>query len=101
MCVCCLVPSEIEELQALEKRNKKKNDHLRHVRTKNFSQKEEWLRAVISEDRQLVSEYYSRLEGLRQTFIQGLYQRVFPMEVLPLSLADEGAEGCTLYQLFS
>lgn len=85
--------AEMEELQALEKSNKRRNEHLEHVRTKNFSQKEEWLRAIIREDREVVSQNFSNLEDLRQKFIMGLYYRVFPIEVLPLSLADEGAEG--------
>ncbi len=95
--MCVLMAAELVELQALENSNKSRTERLKYVRTKNFSQKEEFLRAVIREGTDAVSQNFSNLEDMRRNFITGLYYMVFPIEVLPLSLADEGADGKNRY----
>ena len=52
----------------------------------------------IAKEREVLETRLSELEGVRRRFVTELYHKVFPMEVLPLSDADAGAEGqsCTV-----
>ena len=88
-----IIPTELEELRVLDKTNSRRSDHLKHVQSKNFSQKEEALNSYIGKDREASQWSSSKLEASRKKFITGLYRQVFPIEVLPLSHEDQGAEG--------
>jgi hypothetical protein len=88
-----LIRVELEELQLLEKTNRRRAERLEHVGGKNFQQKERVMALGIAEERRALGERLSELVVVRQKLISDLYHRVFPMEVLPLSNADAGAEG--------
>lgn len=77
----------------MEKSNARRSDHLKHVRSKNFAKKEETLKEYLMKDTEVSQKRVLRLEVCRKTFIAGLNEKVFPIEVLPLSHEDEGAEG--------
>ena len=77
----------------LERTNKRRAERLRHVGSKDFSQKERRLKAGVVEVRSLAEEKLRELVGVRQQFIMGLYHNIFPIEVLPLSRADAGGSG--------
>lgn len=66
---------------------------MKQVGAKDFSLKEKSLSSGILEDKLLAGEKLAELVAVRQRFITELYQNVFPIEVLPLSNADAGAEG--------
>lgn len=89
--------AELEELQLLEKTNKRRSERLKHVGAKDFHHKERKMALGIAEERKALEERLSELVSVRQRFITELYHRVFPMEVLPLSNADAGAEGQFLF----
>ncbi len=82
-------------MQLLEKANRRRGDRLRQVGGKNFSQKEKFLRSEIVEDQKRAAEKLNELVEVRRSFLNELYLKVFPIEVLPLSEEDKGAEGQT------
>lgn len=85
--------TELEELQLLEKANRRRAERLKQVGSKDFQHKETKVAMGIAEEREVLEERLSELVDVRQRFITELYRKVFPMEVLPLSDADAGAEG--------
>lgn len=85
--------AELEAVQLLTKENKKRDERLRRVRGKDFCLKETRLSTDVMEDKRVAAEKSVELVSARKAFITGLYQKIFPIEVLPLSSADAGAEG--------
>ena len=83
----------MEELQSLTKTNSRRRERLRRVGNKDFAQKEKRQAVATLQEKQLLEEKMSEVVALRRQFITGLYHRVFPIEVLPLSHADAGNEG--------
>ena len=84
---------ELEEVQLLEKTNHRRTERLKQVSGKDFSQKEQTLLSDISEDQKRAAEKLNEVVDGRRSFLTELYTKVFPIEVLPLSAEDEGAEG--------
>ena len=85
--------AETEEVQLLDKTNRRRSDRLKRVDGKNFPQKEKAVHSEILEDQKVAAEKLDELVEVRRSFLANLYLRVFPIEVLPLSEEDEGAEG--------
>lgn len=87
----------MEELLLLEKSNTQRSERLKRVQGKDFSSKERRINAGIMEDRKKADSLSAELTTVRRGFITDLYRRVFPIEVLPLSASDAGAEGRTIF----
>ena len=87
------ISTELDTLRVLDKANARRSEHLKHVRSKNFPEKEESLKTCIEKDREASERSMLCLERYRKSFITDLHRKVFPIEVLPLSHKDEGAEG--------
>ena len=79
----------------MEKTNRRRSDRLKHVSGKDFSQKEQTLHSEIVEDQKRAAEKLNEVVEARRGFLTELYTKVFPIEVLPLSEEDKGADGKT------
>ncbi len=89
--------SDLEKVQLLEKNNRRRLERLKRVHkrvhNKDFAKKENSLRSNIAVDQAQATRQFAELVATRREFITQLYHRVFPIEVLPLSDEDAGAEG--------
>ena len=85
--------TELEELREVEKKNKRRDERLKHVRLKNFHKKEDEARADCLSARTQANQFIAELEVARRTFITDAYRCIFPIEVEALSERDAGEEG--------